>query len=922
MDYSKTLNLPKTQFPMRGNLARREPQILNFWEKEEIYKKIIQLRSDCDKFILHDGPPYANGDIHLGQAFNKILKDIIVKYKTMQGYYSPYVPGWDCHGLPVEHQLFKELGVDKQDISCLKFRKKAREYALGFVKKQREEFKRLGVFGRWENPYLTMDYGYESQIIRCFGELVNKGYIHRRLKPIYWCFNCQTALAEAEIEYKMKQSPSLYVKLPVEDNLPALFDGPLYILIWTTTPWTLPANLAVAVHPELEYILLQEQGEKEAMIIARDSFNNVREERPEKKWRIIAHFPGERLKGVKYLRCFSDKQGEVLLADFVNPREGTGCVHIAPGHGEEDYFLGLRNNLPIFSPVDDEGRFTREVQMFKGKRVFEANRLIQKELGKKGAIFYQKSLQHSYPHCWRCGRPVIFRATPQWFLLVDENNLRGKALKSVDCDIEWIPSPSQVRMRSMLKERPDWCLSRQRFWGIGIPVIYCNLCRRSILDDEIIRLVAKKVLEEGSDVWFEKEVEYFLPQGFSCPYCGGKEFEKERDILDVWFESGVSHQAVLAQERELRDPADLYLEGSDQHRGWFQTSLLTSMGLKNRPPYRKVLTHGFIVDAEGRKMSKSLGNVVDPQKIVKKYGAEILRLWSALEDYSEDIRISDEIVKYAVEIYRRMRNSFRFILGNLYDFSPSEDKLEYDKLRQIDKWMLSRLNSLIKEVTSCYENFRFHEAIHQLHQFANSYLSALYFDILKDRLYTFPPTSSARRAAQTVLYSLLLTLVKLASPILSFTAEEVWGDIKEMEKDREESIFLSLWPEEDPELIDIQLDKKWGKVMQVREEALKKMEEARQAGKISSSLDARLIIKVPQRTLGILNSLGEEELKEIFIVSQIELESFSRIKIEVRGAKGEKCERCWNYSERVGENEKHPSLCHRCWQVVEKINAI
>lgn len=922
MNYSKTLNLPKTSFPMRGNLAHREPQILDLWEKKEIYRKMRELRSGSVKFILHDGPPYANGDIHLGQVFNKVLKDIIVKYKTMGGYDSPYIPGWDCHGLPVEHQLSKELGVDKRDISCVEFRKKAREYALHFVKKQKDEFKRLGVFGRWERPYLTMDYQYESQIINCFGNLVKKGYIHRRLKPVYWCFNCQTALAEAEIEYKTKESPSIFVKFPLKKNeLPVWFDGPGYILIWTTTPWTLPANLAVAVHPELEYLLVQEVGNKEAMIVAGDSFKNVQEEDGEKKWRVIARFPGRKLKGVKYSGYFSEKEGEVLLADFVNPQEGTGCVHVAPGHGEEDYFLGLSNNLPIFSPVDDEGKFSGEVEKLKGIQIFEANRLIQKYLENKGAILHQKNLQHSYPHCWRCGSPVIFRATPQWFLVVDENDLRKRALDSVVSYVEWIPPSSQLRMKNMLKERPDWCLSRQRFWGIGIPVIYCSLCQNPILDERVIKLVAERVLKEGSDVWFEKQVDFFIPHGFTCPHCGGEEFKKEQDILDVWFESGVSHQAVLAKEQELNDPADLYLEGSDQHRGWFQTSLLTSVGLKNRSPYTKVLTHGFIVDAEGRKMSKSLGNVVDPQEIVGKYGAEILRLWSVLEDYSGDTRISEGIIKYTVETYRRMRNSFRFILGNLFDFSPSRDKVRYDELRQVDRWMLSRLNSLTKEATLCYESFRFHEAINQLHQFANNYLSAFYFDVLKDRLYTFPPTSLPRRAAQTVLYSLLLTLVKLVSPILSFTAEEVWGHIKKMEEGGEESIFLSSWPQESSELMDTGLEKKWDKLMQVREESLKKMEEARQAGEISSSLDAKLTLQVPGNILEVLSSLGQEALKEIFIVSQVELNNSSTMQVKVGKATGRKCARCWNYSERVGENEKYPSLCDRCWQVVEKISS-
>jgi len=917
MNYSETLNLPKTTFPMRARLPQREPEILQFWEKQEIYQKIREHRQGCKKFTLHDGPPYANGDIHLGTAFNKVLKDIIVKYKTMVGYDVLFVPGWDCHGLPVEHQLFKELGINKQDISCVEFRKKARNYAFSFVKRQREQFRRLGVFGRWERPYLTMDPSYESKIIECFGKLAKQGYIHRRLKPIYWCFNCQTALAEAEIEYKIKESPSIYVKFPlIKDSLPFSIKKPVYVLIWTTTPWTLPANLAVAVHPEVEYVLVER--EKEILLIAQNFLEKIQEKIPGAK--ATDHFLGKKLEGVKYKRPFAQKEGQILLADFVKVEEGTGCVHIAPGHGEEDYFLGLENNLPIFSPVDNLGRFTSEVSEFQGIGVFEADNLIQKKLQEKGILFHRERIKHSYPHCWRCGRPVIFRATPQWFLLVDEHDLRKKAIDWVVSKIEWIPPSSQSRMKSMLEERPDWCLSRQRYWGVGIPVIYCLSCGRPIIDETIINLVKEQVQKEGSDVWFKKDVRLFLPQNFECPYCKGKKFKKEEDILDVWFESGVSHEAVVAEEKDLEDPSDLYLEGSDQHRGWFQTSLLTSLALKNRAPYKKVLTHGFVVDAEGRKMSKSLGNVIDPQDIVNKYGADILRLWASLQDYGEDARISSEIINHTIEVYRRIRNSYRFMLGNLFDFSYPEDSVEYEKLRSVDRWILSRLQRIIGKVSNCYEEFRFHEAVQNLHLFANNLLSAFYFDILKDRLYTFPPKSLPRRGAQTVLFSLLTTLVRLTSPVLSFTAEEVWQHVRKIDKRSEESIFLSSWPNENFSLIDEELEEKWKKIMNVREVALKKMEEARQAKKISSSLEAKLIIEAPPSVFPILSEI-EPELKEVFIVSQLELKKGSELNIQVMRAEGEKCERCWNYSTRLGENKKYPSLCERCWQTVEEMTA-
>ncbi len=917
MDYSKTLNLPRTKFPMRANLPQREPEILKFWEERQIYAKMRKLRKGGPKFILHDGPPYANGDIHLGQAFNKVLKDIIVKYKTLAGYDSPFVPGWDCHGLPVEYQLFKKLGIKKQDISCVDFRKKARDFAFYFVKKQREQFKRLGVFGRWEKPYLTMDPVYESKIVDCFGELARKGYIYRRLKPIYWCFTCQTALAEAEIEYRIKQSPSIYVKFPlIKDKLPFPTQEDIYILIWTTTPWTLPANQAVAVHPEVEYVLVQVNGE--LVLVANNCLKNLPGIDNSKKSEVVARFPGKVLQGSKYKRPFCVEEGKVLLADFVNVEEGTGCVHIAPGHGEEDYFLGLQNDLPIFSPVDREGKFTSEVKELEGIQVFEANDLIQEKLIKKGILFYQETISHSYPHCWRCGNPVIFRATPQWFLLIDENNLRKKTTEAITSQVDWIPHRSRSRIESMVEERPDWCLSRQRYWGVGIPAIYCRICAKPILDKQVIDRVREWVLKEGSDVWFEKDAEFFLPPEFKCPYCGGSDFRKEEDIVDVWFESGVSHEAVLTQEKELNDPADLYLEGSDQHRGWFQTSLLTSMALKDRPPYKKVLTHGFIVDAEGRKMSKSLGNVVDPQEIVKKYGAEILRLWVSLEDYGEDIRISSQILNYAVEVYRRMRNSYRFILGNLYDYSYPENNLSYDRLREVDKWILSKLQGIIEKVTVCYENFKFHEAIRHLYNFANNYLSAFYFDILKDRLYTFPPDSTPRRAAQTTLFQILDVLVRIASPILSFTSEEVWNYMKAIRKDNKESVFLSSWPQVDNNIKNLELEQRWDKIMQIRQEVLKKMEDSRQAGVISSSLEARLIIEVPSSTLKILSGFDLSELKEIFIVSQIELRENSTLQVKVKRAEGKKCVRCWNYSTRVGENRKHPLLCERCWKVVER----
>jgi len=945
MDYSETLNLPRTKFPMRANLPRREPWILDLWKERKIYQKIRERRKDSPKYVLHDGPPYANGDIHLGQVLNKILKDIVIKYKTMQGFDAPFIPGWDCHGLPVEHQLFKKLGINKSEISQPDFREKARLYAYQFVEKQREEFKRLGVFGRWEEPYLTMDSSYEAEIIRAFGRLSREGYIYRGLKPVHWCFKCRTALAEAEIEYKERKDPSIYVKFPVKDGFESVSSGlPVYLLIWTTTPWTLPANLAIAVHPEFSYSLVQVG--KEAIILASDLLKKVKEETGIKEAKVLLNLKGEELRNVKYTHPFMDRESRVFLADFVVLEEGTGCVHIAPGHGEEDYLLGLKHGLPVFSPVNDKGEFTSQVKKLQGVCVFESNSLIIQRLKEGGCLFYAGELSHSYPHCWRCKSPLIFRATPQWFLNVDKHNLRKRGIVAVNEKIEWIPSQTKMRIESMLKQRPDWCLSRQRYWGVGIPAVYCKRCGEAILNDEIIRRVESLMRQKGADIWFTKKIKEIIPPDFKCPRCGGDNFKREEDIIDVWFESGVSHEAVVAREESLKDPADLYLEGSDQHRGWFQTSLLTSLALKGRPPFQKVLTHGFVVDSEGKKMSKSIGNVVDPQDIIRDKGADILRLWVCLEDYTQDIRISGEILSYAVEVYRKIRNSCKFLLGNLYDFDPIEDSVPSNEMREVDRFMLSRLQGIIKQKTLNFEAFKFHEATRLLHNFLTNELSSFYFDILKDRLYIFPAKSRERRSAQTVLYQLILSLTRLIAPILSFTSEEIWEYLKGLRfkvqgsgleesafftpwqrgpiartnnpirENFEESVFLTSWPKVDEKLVDEELEDKWKSIMKIRDKVLKKLEEVRQSKMIFSSLEAKVSINAPASLFSLLRSLGEQ-LKEVFIVSQVELrEKEGDVEIKIDKAEGEKCERCWNYSPYVGENKRHPTLCERCWKMV------
>jgi len=780
------------------------------------------------------------------------------------------------------------------------------------------------VFGRWENPYLTLSPSYEGEVIGAFGKLAQRQYIYRGLKPIRWCFRCQTALAEAEIEYKEKESPSIYVKFPVKDSLSLTSSHlPVYLLIWTTTPWTLPANLAVAIHPHYLYALAQV--DKEILILAKDCLARLKEEIGIEPTRVVSLHKGEKLRGLRYKHPFINRESEVLTANYVSLQEGTGCVHTAPGHGDEDYLLGLEHNLPVLSPVDGEGKFTSQAGDLKGIQVFEANSLIMEKLKQKGYLLHHGKVVHSYPHCWRCRSPLIYRATPQWFLAVDKHNLREKAIRAVKNEVKWFPPASTMRMESMLKERPDWCLSRQRYWGVGIPAVHCEGCGEAIIDEKIIDKIKNLTSKYGSDCWFKEPIERILPPGYRCERCGGGKFKKEEDIIDVWFESGVSHQAVLVQEETLGDPSDLYLEGSDQHRGWFQTSLLTSMALKGRPSYRGVLTHGFVVDSEGKKMSKSLGNVVDPQEIVSTHGADVLRLWVSLEDYTQDIRISEEILKYTVEVYRRIRNTYRFLLGNLYDFDYLRETLPPEELQDIDRWLLSRLQKLIKKVTASFEKFKFHEAVQLLHLFATNELSSFYFDVLKDRVYTFPPDSKGRKSAQTILWHLLISLTKLISPILSFTSEEVWGYMRKMEEGvseegsspLEESVFLSSWPQVDNNFLNENLETIWEKVLKVREGVLKKLEEARGAEIIRSSLEARVTIIASSSELSSLKDLGSE-LKEVFIVSEIQLEEGEELKIQVSRAEGRKCERCWNYSLYVGSDKEHPTLCQRCRKAIEE----
>ena len=927
MDYRQTLNLPKTDFPMKASLAKKEPDLLKMWEENKIYSRISLRARGRKKYILHDGPPYANGHIHIGTALNKILKDFIVKSKFMAGLDSQYVPGWDCHGLPVEHEVEKGLGSKKAELSIVEIRKRCRDYAASFVDIQREEFKRLGVFGEWEDPYLTMKFAYQATIVKEFGKFLLSGSVYKGKKPVHWCPICKTALAEAEVKYEDHESPSVYVRFRMVSTphreghggddvtrvLPSLKGKPVYVVIWTTTPWTIPANLAIALHPDFTYVAIDVGGE--IYILAEGLLESVSQKLGLQRYEVVEKFSGRKLEGLKCRHPFLERDSVILLAPYVTLEAGTGCVHTAPGHGEEDYESGIQYGLEIYSPVDDDGRFTKEVPFLTGKFVFDANEAVNQKLAEVGALLKIESIKHQYPYCWRTNNPVIFRATEQWFISMDKNGLRQKALRSIG-EVTWIPPWGKDRIYGMVENRPDWCVSRQRAWGIPIVVFYCSACGQPMANQETVDHVAKLFEEKGADVWFEEESAHLLPEGTRCGRCGGKDFEKEKDILDVWFDSGVSHAAVLERRENLRSPADLYLEGSDQHRGWFHSSLLTSVGTRDRAPYLSVLTHGFVVDGEGKKMSKSAGNVVAPEEVINRLGADVLRLWVAAEDYRDDIKISNEILKRLADAYFRIRNTYRFLLGNLYDFDPEKDRVPYQELYEIDRWALHRLQKLSLRVQEGYERFEFHTVYQSVQNFCAVEMSSLYFDILKDRLYTFPARSPGRRSAQTVLYEILKGLVSHMAPILSFTAEEVWKYIP-AESGKEESIHLTSFSGIRKEYLDDSLDDRWGKIWEIRAVVMKALEEARKEKTIGLSLDAQVHLYLPEKAYQFLQPY-EKDLRSIFIVSAVTLHCDGKeVRAEVSRADGGKCERCWNYDTSVGDHSEHLTLCHRCCEAVQ-----
>ena len=933
MDYKKTLSLPATKFPMRANLAKREPEQLQKWEAMGLHDQIRSASKGRERFILHDGPPYANGYIHIGTALNKILKDIIVRSKQMKGYDAIYVPGWDCHGLPIEHNVDKELGEKKKTLSMAEVRKLCRAYAEKFIDIQREEFKRLGVMGDWEDPYLTMKYSYEATIARECGKFAQDGSLFRSKKPIYWCFTCQTALAEAEIEYHDESGHSIYVKFPLKDDLskeiPALGGKTVSVVIWTTTPWTLPANLAIALHPDFEYVGV-DVGNDEVFILARELADYCMQAFGISDYAIVAQIDAKSLENKRCRHPLYDRDSLIILGDHVTLEAGTGCVHTAPGHGREDYEVGLEYDLDVYSPVDDQGRFMDDVEFFKGQFVFEANENINKKLNETGKLLSQGTYEHSYPHCWRCKKPVIFRATPQWFISMDKTDLRQNSLEAIDT-VEWIPGWGRDRIFGMIENRPDWCVSRQRAWGVPITVFYCEKCGKLLLDPEIMENVYALFEAHGADVWFEKEISAFLPPGTVCQDCGNETFVKENDILDVWFDSGVSHAAVLEARPELRWPADLYLEGSDQHRGWFHSALLTAVGTRKRAPYKAVLTHGFVVDAEGRKQSKSLGNVIAPNEVIQKYGAEILRLWVSATDYREDIRISDNILKQLSDAYRRIRNTSRFMLGNLFDYNPQTDAVAYESLPELDRFALHKLQDLVDKTHNAYDAYEYHTIYHSLHNYCTLDLSSFYLDILKDRLYTSPPKSEARRSAQTVMHTILDTLVKLMAPLLPFTAEEIWGYMPQ-ESQGTPSVHLTLLPEMNAGYKNPELAQKWEQLLMVRGEVTKALEAARIDKLIGHPLDASVTIAVNEALFPVLQPYAHE-LKSIFIVSKVELvnadtledafvsEEVEGLSIRVAAAQGEKCERCWVYDTTVGTHSDHPTICDRCNQALASFDS-
>ena len=919
VDLKKTINLPKTDFSMKANLPKLEAGMLEVWQNMDLYQRIRAARKGREVFVLHDGPPYANGHIHLGHALNKSLKDVIVKSKTMEGYDAPYLPGWDCHGLPIE---IKVVGKKSADMDLLKVRRECREYAQKFVEIQKEEFKRLGIFGEWDAPYLTMSHRYEAETVRLFGKFVEKGSVYKGLKPVHWCITCETALAEAEVEYADHTSPSVYVKFPVLEGAagldPQWDKRKVFALIWTTTPWTLPANLAVCFHPDFEYSLVEVSDE--IYIISRELLEQVAQECGFESHSVVGTVKGEALKDLVFRHPWLDRESKSILADHVTLEQGTGAVHTAPGHGQDDYLVGIENGLEVYCPVDASGRFTSEVEHFADLKVFEANPKINQLMGEKGVLVAEQPIVHSYPHCWRCHNPVIFRATSQWFISMDHAQLRQRALEEVK-KVRWIPGWGEERISNMIATRPDWCISRQRIWGVPIVAFYCSECQLPLLRNEVINHVADIFQKQSADAWFSLRASELIPEGTRCE-CGCSEFEKEDDILDVWFDSGVSHHVVLGERENLTWPADVYLEGGDQYRGWFHSSLLVAVGVRDAAPYRTVICNGWALDVEGRAMSKSRGNVISPLDVMKDNGAEILRLWVSSINYTEDARLGEEVLSRLREAYRKIRNTHRFLLGNLFDFDHLQPVIDED-LTELDRWALARMGRVERRVREAYRNFEFHVVYHTLYNFCVVDLSNFYFDILKDRLYVLAPDSLDRRSAQTALFRITDTLVRLFAPILPFTCEEIWKNLY-LQGEPVESIHMAEFSQEIDKYQDDELLSRWERLLEIRAKVSKALEESRQQKQIGNSLEAKVEIRCGSDIFEYLQSFSED-LRFLFIVSDVELTQSSElsgeeIEVSVSKAPGDKCERCWTYSPSVGLHSEIPTLCSRCFEILKEID--
>lgn len=922
-DYKDTLFLPQTDFPMRANLAAREPGFLDFWEKTGVYSKLVETRKDHPPFVLHDGPPYANANIHMGTALNKVLKDIIIRYKWQRGFFSPYVPGYDTHGMPIEHKVLKDEGITVDSINPVELRRKCAQHAEKFIKIQTDEFTRLGVMGDWERPYITMTSDYEAYQMEVFAEMVDKDLVYRGRKSIFWCIDCETALAAAEIEYGDETSPSIYVSYPfpeAAEKFSLLGGRDVEVLIWTTTPWTLPASLAIAVHPEYDYSFY-ELGDKVLMIATgmKAEVENVIGTGfgPE-----VMRVKGKALECMKAIHPFYDRRVVVVLADYVTLDSGTGCVHTAPGHGVEDFETGVRYGLDIYNPVDPKGYFYPDTELVGGKSLEESERIILNELTEKGKLLGKVKLTHSYPHCWRCKKPVIFRATDQWFVSVSK--FKDAALRCIEHEVEWIPAWGKDRITNMVRDRSDWCISRQRIWGVPIPAFYCKGCGNVILTGDRIKAVAKAVKEKGSNYWWEATPDELLGSLAMCPECGSLNIEKEKDIMDVWFDSGCSHRSVLENAEKWPDlhyPCEMYLEGSDQHRGWFQSSLLTSVATRNIAPYRTVLTHGFIIDDKGHKMSKSLGNAIYPQEIVEKYGADILRLWVASTDYRGDVTISQTIISNLAESYRRIRNTSRFLLANLRGFNPAKDIVPRSELPEVDRYILLKLAHLVERSTESFDEFEFHLPMAKIHQFCDNELSSFYIDISKEKLYADRADSPGRRAARSVMWEVLTTLTRLIAPVLAFTAEEIWQEIRKMDPSIEESVHLTLWPKASFEGLDSAISDRWNMIMEARGAVSRALESARTKGFIGHSLDSAVWAVLGEKYGGLAACMSDRDWETISIVSSFSTVSepaeadviyndeLTGIVVGVSKSTDGKCPRCWKHRPEVGSESE---ICSRC----------